>query len=268
MRETRVLKCDIQSCFMSIDRKLVWDLITRRLFTERVERSKSLMLWLTAKSLFHDYVTDRQDCTKHAQRILLPNNKSMKACQPWWGLPLWNLTSYLFAHIVLHELDLFVKHDLKIKGYGRYVDDFVLIHNDRDYLKWCIHRINTFLKEELGLVLHPKKIYFQPVTVGVPFLWVYIKPRCRLIGKRTLCTIDKKIKDIDATNHSIEYGSILRSMMNSYFGMMYHHDSLRMRKSILSWLPAFRYNELRPRKWYVSVVPRRRLIKKLLVTSN
>jgi RNA-directed DNA polymerase len=117
---------------MSIDRKLVLDLITRRIFTERVERSKSLVLWLVQKSLFNDYVTDRQDCTKHEQRMLLPNNKSMKACQLWCGLPLWNLTSHLFAQIVLHELDLFVKHDLKIKWYGRYVDDFVLIHNDRD----------------------------------------------------------------------------------------------------------------------------------------
>jgi RNA-directed DNA polymerase len=259
-RETRVLKCDIQSCFMSIDRKLVLDLITRRIFTERVERSKSLVLWLVQKSLFNDYVTDRQDCTKHEQRMLLPNNKSMKACQLWCGLPLWNLTSHLFAQIVLHELDLFVKHDLKIKWYGRYVDDFVLIHNDRDYLKWCIHRINIFLKEQLGLVLHPQKIYFQPVTVWVPFLWVYIKPRCRLIWKRTLCKIEKKLKDIDTKTHSIEYGSILRAMLNSYFGMISHHDSLRIRKSFLSWLPPFRYNDLRPRKWYASVVPRRRLL--------
>ena len=258
-REARVLKCDIQSCFMSIDRTLVREHVTRRVFREQVERSKPWLLWLVQKSLFHEYVDWRQDCTSFTQRKLLPTNKSMQACNTWCWLPLWNLTSHLFAQILLHQLDLFVKHELKIKGYGRYVDDFVLIHHNHDYLKACISRINTFLSTSLRLHLHPKKIYLQPVTKGVSFLGVYLKPRCRLVWKRTIHRVEKKITAINNKTFSVSYGDKLRSMINAYFGLMRHHHSFHLRKKCMSSLSSFWYNELRVRKGYVSVKPRRKI---------
>jgi len=50
-------------------------------------------------------------------------------------MPIGNLTSQIFANIYLNELDRFVKHELKVKHYLRYGDDFILIHADLKKLK-------------------------------------------------------------------------------------------------------------------------------------
>lgn len=50
------------------------------------------------------------------------------------GMPIGNLTSQMFANIYLNELDQFVKHELKVHYYIRYVDDFIILHNDKKFL--------------------------------------------------------------------------------------------------------------------------------------
>ena len=63
----------------------------------------------------------------------------------------------------MNDFDHYIKDTLKIKYYGRYVDDFVIIHKDKEYLKSVIPQIKNFLKDELHLTLHPKKIYLQEI---------------------------------------------------------------------------------------------------------
>lgn len=168
-QDARVLKCDIQSCFMSMDRRRVWQLITTRVFAVSVPRDKSLILSLVSTGLFHDYMRDRDDHTTPYLRSLLPYHKSMLACKSYCCLPLGNLTSHLYANIILHQLDLYIKHELKIYHYGRYVDDFVCFHVDHHYLRRCITKIATFLMS-IGLQLHPDKIYVQDYRHGIVFL--------------------------------------------------------------------------------------------------
>ncbi len=47
------------------------------------------------------------------------------------GLPIGNLTSQFFASVYLNPLDDFVKHELRLRGYVRYLDDFLLFGDDR-----------------------------------------------------------------------------------------------------------------------------------------
>jgi hypothetical protein len=49
----------------------------------------------------------------------------------------------------LSDFDKFIKNELKIKYYGRYVDDFVIVHKDKNYLKEIILIINKKLKDNL-----------------------------------------------------------------------------------------------------------------------
>ena len=86
------------------------------------------------------------------------------------GMPLGNLTSQFFANVYLNELDQFVKHKLKAKYYIRYVDDFVILHNDRLILEQYRIKINEFLKAELKLELHPDKSKILLLERGVGFL--------------------------------------------------------------------------------------------------
>ena len=76
-------------------------------------------------------------------------------------MPIGNLTSQIFANVYLNALDHYVKHDLSMRYYGRYVDDFVLVHQDREYLRTLIPIIADFLMSTLKLTLHPRKIVLQ-----------------------------------------------------------------------------------------------------------
>ena len=57
----------------------------------------------------------------------LPNNKSLFHSPLHCGLPIGNLTSQVFANFYMNTLDHYVKSELKLKYYGRYVDDFVIV---------------------------------------------------------------------------------------------------------------------------------------------
>lgn len=94
------------------------------------------------------------------------------------GLPIGNLTSQLFANFYLTPFDHYVKHTLGVRYYGRYADDFVIVHPDREYLRELVPLLERFLRDELGLTLHPRKRWLQHYARGVSFLGVFIRPRC------------------------------------------------------------------------------------------
>jgi len=121
------------------------------------------------------------------------------------GLPIGNLTSQLFGNVYLDEFDHWVKKYLHIKYYGRYVDDFVLIHPSKEYLKLSISYIRDYLKEKLHLELHPNKIYLQHFSKGVKFLGAVIKPYRIYIASRTKGNFYKAIEKQNkiARNHSV-----------------------------------------------------------------
>lgn len=114
----------------------------------------------------------------------LPTDKSLLGSEPECGLPIGNLTSQLFANVYLNALDHFIKRDLGIRCYGRYVDDMVLIHSDKQVLLDAIESIRFFLKERLHLILHPRKIRLQPASRGFSFLGAYLLPYRCYPGKR------------------------------------------------------------------------------------
>lgn len=84
------------------------------------------------------------------------------------GLALGYQTSQLFALLYLDDFDHYVKEELCIKYYGRYMDDFYLIHPDKEYLKLCLVRIAEYLKTH-KLELNEKTNIF-PLRNGIDFL--------------------------------------------------------------------------------------------------
>lgn len=84
------------------------------------------------------------------------------------GIPIGNQTSQLFALLYLNDLDHYIKEKLGIKYYGRYMDDFYLIHKDKEYLKQCKREIEAHI-EALGLTLNNKTQIF-PLSNGIDFL--------------------------------------------------------------------------------------------------
>lgn len=69
----------------------------------------------------------------------------------------------------LDPLDHYIKEELHIKYYLRYMDDFILIHEDEEYLRECVEKIRAKLAE-LKLELNEKKTKVFPLSDGILFL--------------------------------------------------------------------------------------------------
>jgi hypothetical protein len=178
----------------------------------------------------------------------LPSSKSLFYCAPNKGLPIGNLTSQLFSNVYMHVFDNYITSGLDLKYYGRYVDDFVIVHQDKEFLKKLIPQIRDFLDTNLHIELHPKKIYLQHYTKGVLFLGAIIKPNRLYVAKRTVGNFKKALH---AINHRMQ-GELfpdknelhkIRSSVNSYLGSMQHFNSYNVKKKILLGKPnvLFRY---------------------------
>jgi retron-type reverse transcriptase len=178
--ELWVLRLDIKGFFMSINREILFNLIVNGLN----KNLQNLDLYLIRKIVFNEPLKNAFFKSPPRAWADLPRDKSLKFSAPNCGLPIGNLTSQMFANVYLNPLDHFVKRDLKIKCYGRYVDDMVLVHSDKQILLNAISQIREFLSKELKLTLHPRKIRLQQASKGFDFLGARILPFSISPGKR------------------------------------------------------------------------------------
>lgn len=85
------------------------------------------------------------------------------------GMGLGSQITQLVQLAVLDDLDHEIKERLGIKGYVRYMDDFILIHESKEHLLHCLDVIRERLAE-LSLTLNENKTNIQPITHGIKFL--------------------------------------------------------------------------------------------------
>lgn len=147
------LKLDIRKYFDSIDHKILQGLLSRR-FKDRV------VLELLGQIL-NTYQT-----------------KDGK------GLPIGNLVSQHLANFYLSFFDHWIKEERRIRYYLRYMDDFLLLGNDKQDLKDELQHIHTFLKEKLALSLKPA-IQLNRCIKGIPFLGYRVFPGKLLLSGRS-----------------------------------------------------------------------------------
>jgi len=195
-RPCHILKIDIKGYFMSIDRTILYKKIekTLRRLKNKANFDIDFMLGLIRKVVFHD---PKKNCIIKGRKSNwkgLPKNKSLFFADKNKGLPIGNLTSQLFGNVYLNDFDIFIKHLLRAKYYGRYVDDIVVVHQDREYLKSIIPFMEKYLRNNLFLELHPKKIYLQHFSKGVRFLGTVIKPYRIYIQNRVKGNFYQKIR--------------------------------------------------------------------------
>lgn len=85
------------------------------------------------------------------------------------GLPIGNQTSQWFGLFYLNVVDRLIKEKLRVKYYVRYMDDMILIHHDKEYLKLCKQEIEKCVSEKLNLKLNSKTQIGQ-LKNGIDFL--------------------------------------------------------------------------------------------------
>ena len=85
------------------------------------------------------------------------------------GLGLGSETSQINAITLPNRMDHYAKEILRIKGYGRYMDDTYLIHEDKDYLLYCLDKIEIIC-DSLGIVINKRKTKICDLKHGMTFL--------------------------------------------------------------------------------------------------
>lgn len=138
------LKCDIKKYFESIDHRVLKEMLSRK-FKDRD------LLQLLA--------------------VIIDSSND-----PGKGIPIGNLTSQHFANFYLDRVDHYVKDVLRVKGYLRYMDDFILFGRDKPGLHVLKAEISGFLHDRLKLQLKERATVISPCYAGLPFLGFHIFP--------------------------------------------------------------------------------------------
>jgi retron-type reverse transcriptase len=213
-----VLKCDIKSFFPSVDQDILKRIIRR-------------------------YISDKK--TMHLFDVIIRSYESPD--QDGKGIPIGALTSQLGANIVLTPFDHWVKEDNHVRLYARYMDDFIILHKEKEYLWELLCKIENYIHDELKMNLNPKTGIF-PEKNGIDFcgyrIWAtHLKPRKSTIkrAKKRL----RKMTRVDKTNPEI-YEHAKASLM-SFFGYIRHCQGWRTTKSILQGV-VFKSNSTRAQK--------------------
>jgi len=232
-----ILKLDVQGFFMHINKQLLFERLSIFIQEKYKEPDKELLIELCKKIIFNKPTKNCIIKGKKTNWDGLPNNKSLFHSPPNCGLPIGNLTSQIFANFYMNTFDHFMKKELGINYYGRYVDDFIIVHPDKEYLKSVLPTIADFLKNKLQLTLHPKKIYLQHYTKGVQFLGTVIKPNRIYIANRTkgnfYAAIQKQNEIVKQRKPDKATQANFLCSMNSYLGIMKHYKTYNLRKKML-----------------------------------
>ena len=188
-----VLKCDVRKFFASIDHEKLVQIFKRHI--------------------------DDVDTVWLIERVI----ESFQSIGPGKGLPLGNLTSQLLVNVYMNEFDQYIKHQLRLKYYLRYADDFVIMYHDKGILMDILPKVQSFLNEQLKLSLHPDKVFIKTAASGVDFLgWVHFLHH-RVIRTTTKNRMFNKIKDSQEKPETVQ----------SYLGLLSHGNSWKLRQKIL-----------------------------------
>lgn len=169
----------------------------------------------------------------------LPANKSLFTCGEGKGLPIGNLPSQLLANLLLSQFDkLMIDRVGKDGGYGRYVDDFLVISRDKKLLLDISQESRKYLSEELGLTLHPHKVSLQRAASGVRFTGALIRPGRIIPNQRT---IEHLYDVIDRFGiESDPKGEVLYryvGRINSLMGVLAHYNTYNIRRKAWTMMP-------------------------------
>ncbi|MCD4760112.1 reverse transcriptase/maturase family protein [archaeon] len=195
-----VLKADIKKYFDSVDHTVLLDIISRNIKDNKV-------IWLIKQIL------DNFDAKIKGK-----------------GVPLGNLTSQFFANVYLNELDYFIKHNLKAKYYIRYVDDFVILHEDKEILEKYKIKIEKYLKT-LKIELHPDKSDIKSLKNGITFLGYRIYGKHRLLRKSNLRKFQREFDEMLAMGVIVPF-TIAKSLQG-WFGYAQWANTYKLRKRMV-----------------------------------
>jgi hypothetical protein len=191
----------------------------------------------------------------------IPPGKSLLHSPPGTGIPIGSVASQHFANFYLNGLDHFIKHQLQVKGYVRYMDDLLLLGQSPVVLHGWRDAISAYAAT-LRLALHPGKEQLGRVTKGIDYLGCRLYPHHRHPDTSLVKTLKARLdffkhliapdefpkcqhprrgswltwlQDPALTPPLQPSWTLLKRMeatINSYLGLMGHSESRRLRRSL------------------------------------
>lgn len=241
------LQLDIYNFFNSIHRATLYSFIKPHIQHLPLAAQQVVHALLRRSPL--DYGVHYRASSEEYAKV--PPHKRLECAAKGCGIPIGNLSSQFFANVYLNPLDQFIKHTLKAKRYVRYVDDFVLVHQDKKVLEVWHQQIERFLVDHLRLCLK-QPILLKPLSAGLDFLGYWLYPTHTLVRPRVLGNLRHKLNQYchadDQTQQPIRYQFIgtpvqlaqLRSIWASYQGHCQHANHHKLYARLYReypWLP-------------------------------
>ena len=181
-RHTWALRLDVVQHFQSIDHAVLLGKLERRVQEDRLLEVARRIL------------AGGKETTPLADGPLyLPGDDLLAAVRPR-GLPIGNLTSQFWSHVVMDELDQFVVRTLGCRAYARYVDDMVLLaHDPQTLLRWRDAVVQR-ARERLRLRFHAHSAHPFPVEQGIPWLGMVVWPQVTRIKARKVVSATRHLR--------------------------------------------------------------------------
>lgn len=173
-KEFYILKLDISKYFYSISHEVL-----KKLLKEKLKEQEYNLISNIIDSTNELYINE------NIKRLKKKIKKDLPKYQNGYGLPIGNMTSQFLSIFYLSPLDHKIIHDYKIKQYVRYMDDFILIHQDKNYLKKIYKLIENELEDTYKLKLNPKKSKLVSSKEGFVFLGIHYKIK----NNKLICTL-------------------------------------------------------------------------------
>jgi hypothetical protein len=213
------LKCDVRKYFPSIDHEVLMGLLGRVI-------GDAKLLDLIGGIVASHRDGSRQGCPVGGG--LFDMHASHR------GLPIGNLTSQFFANVYLNPVDHFIKHDLGVKGYVRYMDDFILFANSRSCLKDWGRRVRDKLAE-LRLKMHTDKYRLMPTACGVDFVGFVVFGDGRVrVRSASVKRFDRSYRRMRwEVNHKMRLPADLTARVRAWGAHAAHAQSYGLRRAVL-----------------------------------
>lgn len=185
-------------------------------------------------SISHDVVKGQLARLFKEQRLLgiffqiIDSFGAERAC----GVPIGNLTSQYFANHYLSGLDHFVKEELGIAAYVRYMDDMVLWHDDQQVLQAACAAIQNFVENRLRCSLKPAVLH--RTKQGLPFLGYKVLPHDVRLLQKSKVRFARKMVRVEAMYHAgIWHERACQHRAAPLAAFTRHADAAFLRKRVL-----------------------------------
>jgi retron-type reverse transcriptase len=216
-----VLSCDVREFFPSVDHAILRAQLARHVACPPTLRLIDLILASGEGILAGRYTP-----------VFFPGDDLLALARPR-GLPIGNLTSQHWANVYLHPLDLFVKQQLRCRGYVRYSDDFVLFSDQKAELHRWRREIEDFLVT-LRLTLHPRRAQVFPVGNGIDFLGWRVFPHYRRLRRDNLRHAMRRLR---RQQQAVRDGHLeladLSLSVKAWIAHLEHGQTYRLRRRVL-----------------------------------